>query len=78
MCFQVSSYTFQINVNAFPEDLVRMTLDKRAKTMGESIPDAAQFVLKVCGLQEYLLGHYPLAQFMVRNFQFQIWMISFS
>lgn len=61
---EVSSYTFQINVNAFPEDLVRMTLDKRAKTMGESIPDASQFVLKVCGLQEYLLGHFPLAQFM--------------
>ena len=69
---QVSSYTFQISVNAFPEDLVRMTLEKRAKTMGESVPDASEFVLKVCGFQEYLLGHFPLAQFMVRNFHFEV------
>lgn len=61
-----NKYTFQISINKSSEELIRISLDKKSKTTGEAMSDPAKYVLRVCGYQEYLLGNYPLSQFMVR------------
>ena len=57
-----------------PEEAVRLLLSMRANKLGESQANHYDYVLKVCGLDEFLYGPYPLIQFKVgTRFQF-VWL----
>ncbi len=58
-------YTFHLSVDAYCEELVQMALEKRAKNTGQQVAPVTNYVLKVCGREEYFLGPYPLSQFVV-------------
>ena len=64
-CYIQVYYTFLVGVSSRPHDLVQMVIEKREKTTGCNIGPPEHFVLKVCGREDYLIGDYPLSQFMV-------------
>ena len=64
MSFQVS-FTLQVDLSSFPDDLIRQVLTKRAVTTGTTPASSEQYVLKVWGRDEYMLGDFCLSQFMV-------------
>lgn len=58
-----TTFTFQITNTTTPAQLLTQILNKRANTLmsrGERVTD---FVLKVCGQEEYLIGEYPIVQY---------------
>ncbi|ELU18517.1 hypothetical protein CAPTEDRAFT_18019 [Capitella teleta] len=57
-------YTFRIHCNSLPSDLVQMAIDKREKTTGIQLDSVENYILKVIGCEEFLIGDYPLSQFM--------------
>ena len=65
-CLQ-TTYTFQVRSDSTPEMLVQSALEKMAKNSGNRMKETEHFVLKVAGREEYLLGEFPLKQFMVRT-----------
>ncbi|XP_015119435.1 phosphatidylinositol 4,5-bisphosphate 3-kinase catalytic subunit delta isoform [Diachasma alloeum] len=59
------TFTFQISHDTTPYQLIVLILNKRASrqiSRGER-EVASDFILKVCGQEEYLIGDYPLIQF---------------
>lgn len=59
------TFTFQISHDTTPNQLIVLILNKRASrqiSRGQT-EEAKDFILKVCGQEEYLLGDYPLIQF---------------
>ena len=66
----------KVKLNAYsqPEEAVRLLLSMRTNKLGESQANHYDYVLKVCGLDEFLYGPYPLIQFKVGTcFQF-VWL----
>jgi len=64
VCCMQDEHAFKIPHTSYPEDVIKMTLEQQAQKGGHEAN--GKYVLKICGIQEYLLGHYPLSQFMVR------------
>ncbi|XP_015181948.1 PREDICTED: phosphatidylinositol 4,5-bisphosphate 3-kinase catalytic subunit delta isoform [Polistes dominula] len=58
-----TSFTFQIPHSITPYELLVLILNKRANTMMLRGEHPNDFILKVCGQEEYLIGEYPLIQF---------------
>ncbi len=58
-------------LSAYPNEKVPSLLEKAVRRFNRALgPDktpaeAGDYILKVCGLDEYLLGDYPLIQFKV-------------
>ena len=58
-------------LSAFPREKVSSLLEKAVRRFNRALgPDkkpaeAKDYILKVCGMDEYLLGDYPLIQFKV-------------
>jgi phosphatidylinositol-4,5-bisphosphate 3-kinase len=46
-----------------PHELLRTILNKKAITLNSRGEHPNDFVLKVCGQEEYLVGNFPLTQF---------------
>ncbi|KAF7404673.1 hypothetical protein HZH66_003579 [Vespula vulgaris] len=59
----MTSFTFQISHSTTPYELLVLILNKRANTMMLRGEHPNDFILKVCGQEEYLIGDYPLIQF---------------
>ena len=57
-------------LSALPGDKVPSLLDKAVRrfnrAVGKDLAEPQDYILKVCGLDEYLLGDYPLIQYKVR------------
>ncbi|KAI0229642.1 Phosphatidylinositol 4,5-bisphosphate 3-kinase catalytic subunit beta [Lamellibrachia satsuma] len=58
------SYTLQVDLTSSPDALIRQALSKRAATTGKRPVNSQEYVLKMWGRDEYMLGNYCLSQFM--------------
>ncbi|PSN34153.1 hypothetical protein C0J52_10044 [Blattella germanica] len=58
-----TAFTFNVHYTMTPYELLRTILNKKAITLNSRGEHPADFVLKVCGQEEYLVGDYPLTQF---------------
>lgn len=58
-----TTFTFQIPHNMTPRQLLTQIMNKKAITLNSRDERPADFILKVCGQEEYLIGDYPLIQF---------------
>jgi len=58
-----TTFTFNVHHGTKPHQLLQTILNKKAITLNSRGEQAADFVLKVCGQEEYLVGNYPLTQF---------------
>lgn len=58
-----TTFTFQIPHNMTPHQLLVQILNKKAITLNSRGEKPVDFILKVCGQEEYLIGDYPLIQF---------------
>lgn len=56
-------YTFRVPVQSFPRELLQLVLQKLELTTGTEQGNPEDFLLKVCGRDEFLIGEYPLSQF---------------
>ena len=68
--------TVRVSKDAFPETVVGEAIGKKSKSFRITREQQIQliedhqknFVLKVCGTEEYLLERYPICQYKVRHF----------
>ncbi|XP_015605201.1 phosphatidylinositol 4,5-bisphosphate 3-kinase catalytic subunit delta isoform [Cephus cinctus] len=58
-----TSFKFRVPHTITPYQLLEQILTKRANTLMSRGERAGDFILKVCGQEEYLIGDYPLIQF---------------
>ena len=60
--------TVKVHREANADTVVRETLDSSSKrrAIHENVRQCSDFVLKICGRQEYLLGCFPITQYKVR------------
>ena len=58
-----TTFTFNVHHMTTPHELLQTILNKKAIMLNSHGEHAADFVLKVCGQEEYLVGNYPLTQF---------------
>jgi len=58
-----TTFTFNVHHATTPHQFLQTILNKTALTLNSRGEQAADFVLKVCGQEEYLVGNYPLTQF---------------
>lgn len=61
---ETSSFTFNVPYYITPAKMLDMVLAKKALTMNAKGDRASDYILKVCGQDEYLFGDYPLVQFL--------------
>lgn len=62
--FQATTFTFQIAHTSTPHQLIVQFLTKRANRQLSKVEEKpSDFCLKVCGQEEYLIGNYPLINF---------------
>ncbi len=58
-------------LSALPSDRVPSLLEKAVRrfnrAVGKDLAEPQDYILKVCGAEEYLLGDYPLIQYKVSN-----------
>lgn len=59
-----TSFTFNIPYTMTPHKLLVTVLNKKAITLNSRGEHPSDFVLKVCGQEEYLVGDYPIIQFL--------------
>lgn len=67
-------YTLKISHDCVPEQLIAEAIRKKTRSMHLSAQQLrlcvqeyqGQYILKVCGCDEYLLEKYPLSQYKVR------------
>ncbi|XP_026288763.1 phosphatidylinositol 4,5-bisphosphate 3-kinase catalytic subunit delta isoform [Frankliniella occidentalis] len=59
-----ASFTFIVTYNTKPQQLITQILNKKSQNLAFSGEQAQNFVLKVCGQDEYLVGDVPLIQFL--------------
>ncbi|XP_066998274.1 phosphatidylinositol 4,5-bisphosphate 3-kinase catalytic subunit delta isoform [Anabrus simplex] len=59
-----TSFTFNIPYTMTPYQLLVTILNKKAITLNSRGEHPSEFVLKVCGQEEFLVGEYPLVQFL--------------
>ena len=58
-----TTFTFQVSHTTTPHQLLVQILNKRANTMMSRGERPGDFMLKVCGQEEFLIGEFPLIQF---------------
>lgn len=58
-----TAFTFNCQYTATPIQLLTQILNKKAITLNAKGEHVSEFVLKVCGQEEYLVGEYPLVSF---------------
>ncbi|XP_077283888.1 phosphatidylinositol 3-kinase 92E [Arctopsyche grandis] len=58
-----TTYTFNVSYTITPQLLLKTILAKRANAMNTRGEQPSDFILKICGREEYLFGDYPLIQF---------------
>lgn len=60
------AFTFSIAPNQTPDEIIAMILTKKALTMNKRFqPERSRdFILKVCGQDEYLFGDHPIVRFL--------------
>ncbi|XP_043477506.1 phosphatidylinositol 4,5-bisphosphate 3-kinase catalytic subunit delta isoform [Leptopilina heterotoma] len=58
-----TTFSFQISHSTTPHQLLVQILNKRANTLMSRGERPGDFILKVCGQEEYLIGEYPVIQF---------------
>ncbi|XP_038215234.1 phosphatidylinositol 4,5-bisphosphate 3-kinase catalytic subunit delta isoform [Zerene cesonia] len=58
------SFTSNVSVNLTPQQHVDTIFRKKANSLNMRGEQPRNYVLKVCGREEYLLGDYPLIQFL--------------
>ncbi|KAL1462919.1 hypothetical protein WDU94_014720 [Cyamophila willieti] len=58
-----NTFTLPVSTETTPTELLRMILNKKAITLHTSGEQTSDYVLKVCGQEEYLVGELPLLQF---------------
>lgn len=63
MFYLQTTFTFNVHYTMTPHELLRTILNKKAITLNSRGEHPADFVLKVCGQEEYLVGNFPLTQF---------------
>ncbi|XP_030764150.1 phosphatidylinositol 4,5-bisphosphate 3-kinase catalytic subunit delta isoform-like [Sitophilus oryzae] len=56
-------FDFEVDCSSTPNKLLEMVLSKRATVLNIKNQKILEYVLKICGRDEYLLGYYPLLQF---------------
>jgi phosphatidylinositol-4,5-bisphosphate 3-kinase catalytic subunit alpha/beta/delta len=60
--FQFSS-SLCVPITRTPQQHIEIILRKQATSLNMRIEPASNYVLKVCGREEYLFGDYPIIQF---------------
>ncbi|KAJ8946954.1 hypothetical protein NQ314_008755 [Rhamnusium bicolor] len=58
-----SSFTFNVPPSIRPKKLLEMILSKRATILNRRNERATEYILKVCGQDEFLFGEYEIIQF---------------
>lgn len=71
LCVWVDSnrkVTVKVHIEAHAETVINETLVtcSRRQAVHGDFPSPHEFVLKICGRQEYLLGSFPIAQYKVK------------
>ena len=63
------SVSVKVQCEANADTVIREALDSSSKKLGvsEIIRNCSDYVLKICGREEYLLGMFPILQYKVRN-----------
>lgn len=59
-----TSFTLNVSYKITSIQLLRKILSKKAHALNTRGESAVDFVLKVCGQEEYLVGDYPIVQFL--------------
>lgn len=60
---EISSFTFNVLYSITPLKMIEMVLNKKALTTNAKSDRISDYILKVCGQDEYLFGDHPLIQF---------------
>lgn len=65
--FQSTSSLFKLSVspNINFQELLALVIRKKGPSIGITEEQRERYVLKICGLEEYLIGPYPLSQYKV-------------
>ncbi|CAH1772431.1 unnamed protein product [Owenia fusiformis] len=58
-----AKYGFLVQTCDTPSTLIKQVLKKRDATTGQAMDGVENYLLKICGRQEFLLGEYPLSQY---------------
>lgn len=58
-----TTFTFNVPHTATPDKLLELILTKRANFYNNKNERASDFILKVCGQDEFLIGNYHILQF---------------
>ncbi|KAG1679555.1 Phosphatidylinositol 4,5-bisphosphate 3-kinase catalytic subunit delta isoform [Nymphon striatum] len=59
-----ASFSISVHHRATCKELLTSALNKKSHMTGIRHPNSNSYVLKVCGLQEFLLGDHPICQFL--------------
>ncbi|XP_035228755.1 phosphatidylinositol 4,5-bisphosphate 3-kinase catalytic subunit delta isoform-like [Stegodyphus dumicola] len=60
---QSSTFKFSVHPSINAKELLDLVLSKKGPSIGLQSHLAKNYVLKICGLEEYLVGPHPLSQF---------------
>ncbi|KAF8774814.1 Phosphatidylinositol 4 like protein [Argiope bruennichi] len=58
-----STFKFYVPPSINPKDLLDLVLKKKGPSIGLQGDQSQNFLLKICGLEEYLIGPYPISQY---------------
>lgn len=58
-----TAFTFSVALQTKPVQLISQILTKKALNLNTKGEHVSEYVLKVCGQEEYLVGDYPLVRF---------------
>lgn len=59
-----NSFTHKVSFTITPQKLLEKILAKKELTMNKRFDRSTEFILKVCGQDEYIFGDYPIIQFL--------------
>ncbi|GBO34932.1 hypothetical protein AVEN_60884-1 [Araneus ventricosus] len=64
-CSLASTFKFYVPPSINPKELLDLVLKKKGPSIGLQGDQSQNFLLKICGLEEYLIGPYPISQYKV-------------
>lgn len=59
-----TTFTFSVSYNITPLLLLKTILAKRATAMNTRGEQPSEFILRICGREDYIYGEYPFIQFL--------------
>lgn len=63
-CYFQTAFKFNVSCTTTPTELLHLIMNKKSLTLNSRGENPNDFLLKVCGQEEYLIGEYPLVRFL--------------